>query len=224
MKTMIKKMLCGVLVAAFFCASISAVRVKPVKPPIQLMGEVVCEGVSSDVIPSFLIYFAGMRIASDENGLYRLSIEDEDKSLLDDFSLMICKRFEPEHERGNTIAGMKVKKLGKCIWYKLDREWDARAKKYYWLISEREVTDTDVIPDKCLILSLSSQYVDRVENIEFSPSGIVALPRVVLRADADQLARCSVKSAIEGIGSRALCDRKHVMTKEQNGVHIALAQ
>lgn len=216
------KVMKSVFVSMLLTAGVSAVVITPDNPPIQLMGEIVSEGSGSDTMPPFHIYFAGTRVETDRNGLYRLSIDDHDKALLDDLSLMICKRFSPELEQGNTVAGMKVKKLGKCIWYKLDREWDARAKRYYWLITQQSIGEQDIIPDKCLIISLSSQYVDRVENVEFSPSGIVSLPRIVLKTEEDQLRRSSTKSLIEGIESRAFCDRQHVQQTTVNGVEIAL--
>jgi hypothetical protein len=195
---------------------------------VTLMGEFVIKDKPGELLPPFTLYFDGNLVTSDTSGAYTITISKEDVAAgrLDDFSLMICKRIGLDYEQGHTLAGMKLKKLEKCVWYKLDREWDEELKKHYWKIEQQEVKDTDCVPEKCLLVLMSSQYVDAVQDtahLALNADRIDGvLPTIVLKDDPVVLSRASTKCAIESIDMRQHTAPQRVQTLTQNGVICAL--
>jgi len=195
---------------------------------VTLMGEFVIKDKPGELLPPFTLYFDGNLVTSDTSGAYTITISKEDVAAgrLDDFSLMICKRIGLDYEQGHTLAGMKLKKLEKCVWYKLDREWDEELKKHYWKIEQQEVKDTDCVPEKCLLVLMSSQYVDAVQDTAHLALNVDridgVLPTIVLKDDPVVLSRASTKCAIESIDMRQHTAPQRVQTLTQNGVICAL--
>jgi hypothetical protein len=195
---------------------------------VTLMGEFVIKDKPGELLPPFTLYFDGNLVTSDTSGAYTITISPEDVAAgrLDDFSLMICKRIGLDYEQGHTLAGMKLKKLEKCVWYKLDREWDEGRKKHYWKIEQQEIKDTDCVPEKCLLVLMSSQYVDSVQDtahLALNADRIDGvLPTIVLKDEPVVLQRASTKCAIESIDMRQHTAPQRVQTLTQNGVVCAL--
>jgi hypothetical protein len=195
---------------------------------VTLMGEFVIKDKPGELLPPFTLYFDGNLVTSDTSGAYTITISKEDVAAgrLDDFSLMICKRIGLDYEQGYTLAGMKLKKLEKCIWYKLDREWDEGRKKHYWKIEQQEIKDTDCVPEKCLLVLMSSQYVDSVQDTSHLALNAEkidgVLPTIVLKDEPAILSRASTKCAIESIDMRQHTAPQRVQTLTQNGVVCAL--
>jgi len=195
---------------------------------VTLMGEFVIKDKPGELLPPFTLYFDGNLVTSDTSGAYTITISQEDVAAgrLDDFSLMICKRIGLDYEQGHTLAGMKLKKLEKCVWYKLDREWNEERKKHYWKIEQQEIKDTDCVPEKCLLVLMSSQYVDSVQDtahLALNADRIDGvLPTIVLKDEPVVLQRASTKCAIESIDMRQHTAPQRVQTLTQNGVVCAL--
>ncbi len=204
------------------CINLHATRVSDA--PVRLMGEFVIEGQPVEAIPSFTLYFDGNLLTSDSAGTYTIALSPEDvkNGRLDDFSLMICKRFGVEYEQGHTIAGLKMKKLEKCSWYKLDREYDSITKKHFWKIVPQEIGENDTVPEKCLVVLMSSQNVVEVRNstnIEAHPDFVQGvLPTIVVKPDIETLGRGAIKSSIEAIDLRTHTTDQRVEKVIQGGV------
>jgi|GEM_PF-6751716 len=170
---------------------------------VRLMGEFIKDGEPGALMPRFKLYFNGNLITSDDAGAYTISVPQADiqEGILDDFSLLICRHFELEHEQGHTLIGIKIKDLSKCSWYKLDREYDEKAKGFYWRIQEQELDENSYIPERSLVVMMNNTHVVRVEN----PSqldGENLLPTIVLADDPSNpgaLQRASVKSELAAL-------------------------
>lgn len=173
--------------------------------PVRLMGEFVIKGREGEPVPSFTLYFDGNVLHSNSSGDYTITLSAEDVAAgrLDNFSLMICKRIDLDFEQGHTIAGIKMKKLEKCSWYKLDREWDPNEKRYYWIITHQPIEEDSCVPDKCLVVLMSNQNVYEVADTAHLATNTAVvdgvLPTIFLNDDGESLVRGSVKGAIESI-------------------------
>jgi len=203
---------------------IQMVQAKNGDAPVRLMGEFIIEGQPVESIPSFTLYFDGNLLTSDAAGTYTIALSPEDvqNGRLDNFSLLICKRFGLEYEQGHTIAGLKMKKLEKCSWYKLDREYDVVNKRHFWKIVPQSIGENDMIPEKCLVVLMSNQNVVAVRNstnIEAHPDFVNGiLPTIVVKADTETLGRAAIKSSIEAIGLRTHTNDQRVEKVVQSGV------
>jgi len=213
------------LTAFMYSACVAPLMAKSPDTPVRLMGEFIIEGTRPvETIPSFTLYFDGNLLTSDSAGTYTIALSPDDvkNGRLDDFSLLICKRFGLEYEQGHTIAGLKMKKLEKCSWYKLDREYDAVNKKHFWKITEQEIQDNTCVPEKCLVVLISSQNVVAVRNstnIEAHPDFVDGiLPTIVVKADEHTLGRAAIKSRIESIDLRKHTTDQRVEKVVQSGV------
>ncbi|MDQ5940607.1 MAG: hypothetical protein QG632_333 [Candidatus Dependentiae bacterium] len=186
-------------------SAVNSRSAEPAMPvgPIRLMGEFVIEGHPGEPVPPLTIYFDGNILRSNEAGDYTITVSEEEvkNGRLDDLSLVICKRLELDFEQGHTLAGIKMKKLEKCSWYKLDREWDAQQSRWTWIITEQEIGEDDYVPEKALIVLISSKHVsavcDTAHMASNTPHVHGLLPTIVLH-DYDH-SRNSIKSAIEAI-------------------------
>lgn len=213
---------------SLFCCVSSAVAsgAMPLKSSYRFMGELRIQNQrNDDAIAPFTLYFDGREIKSDAAGVYSITVSGEDvrAGRLDNFSLMICKELQVELDQGHTLSSIRMKNLNKCLWYKLDREWDAQKKAYYWLIKQQEIGEADCVPASCLVLITSGNNVVEVtdtSHLSATAQGVDGvLPSIVLKTDDT---RRSVQSAIASIDVRMHTAPQAYDTLVQNGVECRL--
>ena len=182
---------------------------------------------AEDTMPQFHVYyFLEGHTTSDANGIYRFNITD--KQRLTGLSLIFCKRFEPQFERAQTLAGMKLLKDNKCKWYDLTREYDEKEKRNYWSwelrAGDNKPKDGDMLPDNALIISMSSSRVVRLvdDHPAKQISGEIVLPRVLIEPGSKSK-RAAVKSDIEWITSRKINADLVPEKRQKDGVTLALS-
>jgi len=220
------------LICVMLCACVSLVSGPSASSiggsAVRLMGEFIIKDRPGELLPPLTLYFDGNLVTSSTSGVYTIVVSKEDVAAgrLDDFSLMICKRIELEYEQGYTLSGMKLKKLEKCMWYKLDREWDEALKKHFWKITQQEIGENDCVPEKCLVVLLSSQCVEEIRDTSHIAANAQAidgtLPTIVLKDDAQALSRGATKSVIESIDMRQHTAQQQMHSSIQNGVYCVL--
>lgn len=197
------------------------------KDPVSLTGEIVYKdpaAISDDTIPTLDVYYGATHTVSSKTGMYTLKIPASEKESLKDLSLVICKRSQPDFERGATIAGQRIDKPSKCRWYNLERQWNEKKKQHYWDINEKtNVAEGDFIPENAVIINVSGKYVVDLENSEQKIVGHTVLPRIVLKNDVEALKRQSVKSAIAAIDNRMNTSEQLHAKQTKNDVDIDLA-
>lgn len=182
---------------------------------------------AEDKMPPFHVYyFLEGHTISDDSGIYRFNITE--KEHLAGLSLIICKRFEPQFERAQTLAGMKLRKENKCKWYNLTREYDDRAKRNYWTwelrTGENAPKDGELLPDNAIIISMSGARAVRL--VDDRPAkqiaGEIVLPRLLIEPGTKS-DRAAVKSDIEWITSRKMNANLVPQTQDQRGVTLAVS-
>jgi len=197
---------------------------------VQFMGEFLTEDNSGEDIPPITLYFDGAAYQSQRSGVFtiNLSRDEVERGLLKDLSLMICKRLDIEHEKGYTLAGMKIKNLQKCSWYKLDRELcedeDTGENRWCWSIQKQDIGDNDYVPDRCLVVFMSNDNVAEVCDTKHlaSSSDVIGgfFPTIVLKNPTDDsaLQRISDKGVLERIHFRQYVVEPEHRIMIQNGV------
>lgn len=69
-------------------------------------------------LPSFRIYYQGMKTTNDKDGLFTIPLEN---GLNDEYSLLICKEFSPKFESVNTIDSVSAINKKMCKFYTIKK-------------------------------------------------------------------------------------------------------
>ena len=158
-------------------------------PKDGIIGDIDIEGaglLDSD-LPPIKVYWGGLDTETDENGIFRFPLEEDDfqRGRLRDLSLMVCKRFTPLHDNPQTVSTLKLDKVEKAAWYDLSRERDAVTEKMRWQITQRDLDKhCAFIPEDCIVVTVSSKHVLRIEDTGLYNNREIFLPRIVVSADA----------------------------------------
>lgn len=197
-------------------SSISHARRAPLAPVAtkQLKGYIKAPDSIEDT-PQVEIYFSGRMVKNNKDGFFTLPLDADDfnQGRLKKLSLLVCKTFVPEMEQADTIDKLVIKNLKKYKYYDLEREQNEKTKKWYWVLNERKLNEEHfVIPENCIVISMSPKYVLDVQNwnIELQPQ-FIALPKIVLCDDISKIMRAADKSQLESIQAanyhHTICER-----------------
>jgi hypothetical protein len=180
------------------------------------------EGVTDSDLSGITVYWGGLDAVTDENGIFRFPLEqdDFDRGRLRDLSLMVCKRFAPLHDNPQTVSTLKLDKVEKAAWYDLSREEDEKG-KCYWEITPRELDKhCAFIPEDCIVVTISSKHVLRIEDTGLYNKHEIFLPRIVVSADA--IKRQSVKGILGSLANKKY--HEHIKSTTTMEGDVAVSQ
>lgn len=210
-----------VLVALMVSATVS---LGALLPKDGLIGDIDIEGagLSDSDLPPITVYWNGLETVTDENGIFRLPLDDDDfeQDRLRDLSLLVCKRFVPVHDNAQTIRTLEFDKTEKAAWYDLVREQDQETKKWSWQINRKEIDPTHAhIPENCIVVCVSSKHVLRVEDTGLYAKREIFLPRIVVSAAA--AGRQALKGVFNSIANRQCHKRVHSSVVQEGDATIS---
>lgn len=172
-------------------------------PKRSLIGSIEVIQNKDDVIPPFSIYFAGRTTTNNKDGIYQLTLDSDDfeQNRLKKLSLMICKQIDYAHgTSGMPVEKIMVGNLKKYQYFDLERVKDPEKNLWHWNIIPKTLDERNFkIPKNCIVVSLSTNCFDRLEDTTVALENEVMLPRIILKASSQALARQSNKSALDRI-------------------------
>lgn len=194
-------------------------------PKDGIIGDIDIEGhgVTDSDLPRIKVYWGGLDTETDGNGIFRFPLEEDDfqQGRLRNLSLMVCKRFMPLHNNPQTISTLKLDKVEKAAWYDLSREQDPQTNKWRWQITPRDLDKhCAFIPEDCIVVTVSSKHVLRIEDTGLYNAREIFLPRIVVSAEAAE--RQSVKGVLASLANKKY--HEHIKSTETMEGDVAVSQ
>lgn len=193
-------------------------------PKDGIIGDIDIEGhgLSDSDLPKIKVYWGGLDTETDGNGIFRFPLEEDDfqQGRLRNLSLMVCKRFTPLHNNPQTISTLKLDKVEKAAWYDLSREKNEND-TYRWEITERPLDKRCAfIPEDCIVVTVSSKHVLRIEDTGLYNNREIFLPRIVVSAGAAK--RQSVKGVLASLANKKY--HEHITSTTTMEGDVAVSQ